>query len=155
LIAPVILAALALAGAHASTPVTCDPQVEQAGELGATVFASVDGGAWQPERIVLGRWACGALLLAALPAAQLPRVQAMNSALDLPTMEGAGLLVLLHEAVHASGDMDETDTECRALALVALLAARLPNWPPAALLSGARWEDSQMSTAVYHVRPCP
>jgi len=62
-----------------------------------------------------------------------------------------GLLIALHEASHAAGWRDETDTECRALTLVGLAVWGL-GLSPQVIADAWTWDRTWGSQ--YHQRPC-
>ena len=108
---PVILAALALMGAPSTTVVHCDRNL---GDAGQTLLLN-------PPVITLGAVACEAVKIAGPQARRRFRgIYASENAFVV----GGGLLVLLHEAAHASGIVDETDAECAALAKLPLFLRR-------------------------------
>jgi hypothetical protein len=98
-----LLAVLALAGAPASTPVTCNPSLDEA--LGITYWEGAE-----PQRIELGPTACAALLYAAASPRERKEIRALNGRADLAKTLGVGLQVALHEANHVAL---KTHDECR------------------------------------------
>lgn len=144
----VLLAALALAGAPANTHVVC----------GAPVPQNEQGWTWwnqDPPEILLGSIPCAAMLYASASPAERAQIRALNPTLNLDGITGAGLTVLLHEAVHAGGDHDETDTQCQAMVLLPQLLQRLglPDDEVATALRVAHGWDAQLP-AMYHTHAC-
>jgi hypothetical protein len=142
----VILAALALMGAPANTQVLCIPNLEYlTGDAGLTEM-------WQdPKVIELGRTACAGILLAAMTPKERKRTELMNPDQGVTALEGDGLLVLLHEAHHASGDFNETDTECAAMkALPGFL--KHYGYHGSQLIEAQDFDKSL--SVVYHAHPC-
>jgi len=135
--------ALELAGAPAATPITCTVDVPQ-GENG---WAQ-----WSPSTwIELQPAVCDGLAWLGGDRGRLERAQPFTF---WNGQAGVSALVLLHESTHISGDHDETDTECRALALLpGFLSRWLQGDELAAALRVARSYDSQLP-ALYHERGC-
>lgn len=109
----VFVAALALMGAPANTQVQCVPSLEQAnGDLGVTFMSQ------RPRVIYLGQTVCGGILLATMSRRERARTEDLNRRLGPDVIEAEGLLVLLHEAAHASGIYSETTAECYAMRML-------------------------------------
>ena len=93
----VMLAVLALAGAPASTPVTCHPGLLDGGAWGTTHFEA------QPFAIDLyGPRGCAAVLYASASASERAQIARLNPGVNLDQVAGEGLLVALHEANHVA-----------------------------------------------------
>lgn len=124
-----LVAVLALAGAPADTPFTCQPAPlivngrEMPDALGVTRWAS-SGFA---TRIEVRPVACAALLIASASAAERARLEQLNPRYDFAASAGTGLLVALHEATHvALGSTDECRVERTAMAKLPQLLELLP-----------------------------
>jgi hypothetical protein len=103
-----LVAALALAGAPASTSVTCNPSLPAATELGVTypseIYVQPDGKIvlGTLNNISLGPTACGALLYASASASERAKIRALNPLVGFDNLLGLGLEVGLHEANHVA-----------------------------------------------------
>jgi hypothetical protein len=143
-----LVAALALAGAPASTPVICNPDLPSV-ELGQTHWDA--GGS---PSIQLSGPACAAMLLLSASPNERKEIAALNPDRNISFLEGWAA-VALHEASHvALNSTDETTVQCRAMALLPqLLAKFLSTDETQAVLSEAKAQDAQLP-APYHARPC-
>lgn len=131
---PVILTALALAGAPSGTTVTCDASIAY---LGLTTFNS-------PPAISLEPMVCRGI-----------RVFGKGERSDYQLyMIGLSSMVLLHEASHASGIVDETAAQCAAMRLVPSLLARYLSQRNVRLALAHAREDDRALPAQYHTYPC-
>lgn len=103
-----LIATLALAGAPASTSVTCDPALRPTVELGVTfptvVYVQPDGSLVPGPltMISLGPTACGALLYASANPTDRAKLRAANPKIDFDALLGLGLEVALHESNHVA-----------------------------------------------------
>lgn len=142
---PIVLAALSLVGAPANTNVVC----------GSTPYNNEQGWTWwntNPPTIVLGVIPCQAIVYASSTTDEQRKIRLLNPDFDPPIVEGAGLLILLHEAIHAAGDHDETSTECEAMRLLPELLSKAGVDDPMAFRSAAGW-DAVLPSA-YHQYAC-
>jgi hypothetical protein len=111
-----LAAILALAGAPATSTITCDPAFVATLDTAGLAEPSTDR-AW------VGQDGCRALLSSSLTSREYVRVEHMNK-VSLGWYQGRGLLVLLHEARHLSGEFNECRTERFAYAHVGELIDR-------------------------------
>ena len=102
----VIAAALALAGAPATSQLTCDPAfvVGYSGPTGGGLTDPTTGRAW------VSYDGCRAILAASLTPDEYAAVEQANN-LSLGWYQGRGLLVILHESRHLAGELNECRTE--------------------------------------------
>lgn len=134
---PVILAALALAGAPSGTTVTCDPSLAY---MGLTTY-----GYNTPPSIALYPLVCQGI----------KATTARGALSDYQLyLIGLGSMVLLHEASHASGIYDETDAQCAAMRLVPRLLARFLSARNARLALAHAREDNRAMPTEYRAHPC-
>lgn len=144
-----IAAVLALTGAPVNTQVVCGAQVPSA-EQGWTWWNT------EPPQIMLGAAPCQAILYAAATPAERVKIQQLNPTFGrLAGATGAGLLIFLHEAVHAAGNHDEASTECEALRLLPGLLNRVGLTTAErreADLSAAAWD--RLLPDLYHQQAC-
>lgn len=149
---PVALAALALMGAPASLPVSCNP--ESTAARGAAALTWFVPGTLTPLRVEFGVQVCGGLVWLAASPAERVKIRALNPAYDFERAAGVALVVVLHEAHHASGDRDEARTECFALRQLDAFAAV---WAPAdertVIVAQGRAYDATLPAA-YHGASC-
>lgn len=94
-----ITSVLTLAGAPQSTPVVCNPILNQNVVLGVTV-ATVYGGPL--DHIELGGEACAALLYTSASPAERAAIRRLNPGVNFDHLVGEGLEVALHEAEHVA-----------------------------------------------------
>jgi hypothetical protein len=105
-----LVATLALAGAPATTSVTCDPSLAAAKELGQTfpsvVYVQPDGKIVPGtlNMISLDPTVCGALLYASASPSERAKIRALNPTVGFDGLLGLGLSVALHEANHVALD---------------------------------------------------
>jgi hypothetical protein len=140
----VVAAALALMGAPASTSVSCSPHLEDQGTMGVTY--------WQ--RIVLGPTACAGILIAALTPRGREEVELLNPRIGIAQDEGVGLEVLLHEAAHASGIVDETNAQCAAMSHIRAFLQSYGWGPKSDALHEAIAFDRNDMPSRYHAHAC-
>lgn len=91
---PVLLTALALSGAPATTPITCYPDPLPGGAWGLTDWNT------SPVSIRLFGVGCGAALIASASKAERVKIIKLNPTVNIPELVGRGLLLDLHEASH-------------------------------------------------------
>jgi hypothetical protein len=156
---PVLLAALAFAGAPTNTPVVCNPALFSGQEGGQTIWSAIALPSMTPlgvQRVELSAGACGGILLLAASPTERTKIAKLNPRADVPRLEGVGALVALHEASHAALlSTDETLVECRAMAMLpAFLERYLSGSNLAAALSAATADDAALDPK-YHTHPCP
>jgi hypothetical protein len=147
-----IVAALALAGAPAATPVTCSPVGLVQADGSATTALALTRLHATPVRVdLLGPAVCGGLLYASASPRERAALRRLNPRVAFVRLEGVGLLVMLHEAQHvALGSADECRAEAAAMAELPALVAQLVAEPErAAVLAIARASDAQLPAA-YH-----
>jgi hypothetical protein len=147
-----IAAALALAGAPASTPVTCWPSaLEQADGTPSSALGLTRLNATPVRVDLLGAAVCGGLLYASASPRERAALRRLNPRVAFVRLEGVGLLVLLHEAQHvALHTADECRAEAAAMAeLPALVAQLVAASERAAVLAIARASDAGLPAA-YH-----
>lgn len=89
-----LLSALSLAGAPATTPVTCYPNPLPGGAWGLTDWNT------SPVSIRLFSVGCGAALYASASKVERAKIAKLNPTVNFPELIGRGLLVDLHEAEH-------------------------------------------------------
>jgi len=112
--------ALALAGAPATTPVTCSPTVLPGDRWGETEWDA------RPVSISLfGAQGCAAALYASMTPKQRVQTNRLNPTWNFPQVVGQGLLLDLHEASHVGlFTKDECRVEARAFALLPTLLSK-------------------------------
>lgn len=143
-----LAAALALAGAPSSTPVTCQPdalivngQPAPAYVLGVTRWTA-------PPSIELRAAVCGGLLYASASPRERRLIVRLNPSVQLPELAGLGLLVTLHEATHAAlHSLDECLVERAAMAGLPRLLALLEPADAARALTAATAADASFRPA--------
>jgi uncharacterized RmlC-like cupin family protein len=142
-----LAAALALTGAPAATPVTCNPSLTLSGVRGLTYFA--------PSRVEVDGSTCAAMTLLSMTTSERAKTQALNPDIYLAHVEAEGALTILHELSHvALNSHDETAVECNAMKLLpGYLAAYLHGFDLGLALTWARFVDSTLP-ANYHERSC-
>jgi hypothetical protein len=151
---PALLSVLALAGAPASTSVTCNPDIA-AGELGVTYPAYVsivDGKVVNgPLSIIqLGGQACAAILYTSVSPSYRAAIRRLNLSVDFARLVGVGLQVALHEAEHvALNSVDECLVEKTARAKVDGLIQSLDPAEATAAERAATTSDAALPPA-YH-----
>lgn len=145
-----LVAALALAGAPASTPVTCNPDMPALGQTHWTTVPSDPSSA----SIALSSPACAAMLLLSASPTERKEIATLNPTKNLDFLMGWAA-VALHEASHvALRSTDETLVECRAMSLLpTLLAKYLSGDEVAGVLSFATAQSAQLP-ADYHAHSC-
>jgi hypothetical protein len=109
-----LLAALALAGAPASTHAYCNPALPASVELGLTYSDTVQviDGRVVPgalDNIELGTLACGAIIYTSASPKERAAIRRLNPQVNFDQLVGVGLQVALHEANHVA--LNSTD-EC-------------------------------------------
>lgn len=141
---PVLFSALSLAGAPASTPVSC----------GATPYNEYGWAEWAPEpQVLLTPNVCLGLQYLQGDIGIRFLIQ-RHSNENMLYWAGVGALVTLHESTHIAGDHNETSTECRAMQLVpAFLGQYLTGQ---ALTSALDWATRYDATlpAEHHEHAC-
>jgi len=137
---PIVAIMLALVGAPASTTVQCAP------------LNGYDGWTeWDvtPIEITLTPEMCLGLGYLEQSQHTLAQMTTMDPGIDVAVARSA--LILLHEASHAAGYRNETDTECHALSLLPMLVWQEGLDP--AVLDYAYAYDRNWSDA-YHQHEC-
>lgn len=145
---PIVVAALALMGAPANTPVDCAP-------VGLNYALSWHA---QGTRIVTrtdySPTVCAGLLYLSASAQERAKLRTLNPTVDFPRDEGVALLTVLHESHHATGDFDETTTECAAMqALPAFITRWVTEDERETVMTWARVTNALLP-AEYHRHAC-
>lgn len=145
---PIILSALALMGAPHSTPAYCNPDIATYA-LGITWFAN-----GSVVRMEYAPVVCAGLLYLSASPGERASLRSLNPGENFPHDEGTALLAVLHESHHASGDYDETHTECVAMHF---LSSFIDKWIPLTdrveALQTAINIDAHLP-AIYHKNAC-
>jgi len=132
----VLAVVLALAGAPANTPVSCQPSVA----TGLTYWT--DSG---PSRIELSERVCLAARYAGANRQERNRIAAAHPNLVMFDVLGSGLMILLHEAEHvALQSRNECQVEKAAYAKVHVLLRRFaPRLYPLTMASATRYHSGR------------
>lgn len=131
-----LLASLALAGAPATTPITCHPDPLPGGAWGLTDWNT------HPVSIRLFAPGCGAALYASASKTERVKIRRLNPNVNFPELIGRGLLLDLHESEHVGlQSKDECLVENTAY-------ARLPQL--LSLVEPTLARDAASYAAVYH-----
>lgn len=145
MILPVMAAILALAGAPANTQVVCDPNLAQDFPAlpGYETAGIAEGIGTDHPVILLGPTTCGAILYLSMTPAERYATHLLNQTVSWDWLEGAGLLIAMHESEHeALRSWNECDVERQAIAKVPEIIARYAD--DAGALRMAEAADSSM-----------